>query len=382
MKKLLYITFVDFSNIRFIGVIKKIKSQIKVFEQSGYDVTLIAQYKKGVYKSESSNSDSFHVFKNYTSKSRRKFLTDFVIAELVYFKYSFSYIRFQFFCPNVLNMLRAMKMKGIVNLMEIPTFPYENELKKQGLCGFLKLMCDIFFRKYSVKYIDRFITYSNDTEIYGTKTINTINGVDLDYLPISKYKVTNELNLIAVASMMPWHGYDRLLKGIKSYGDKSHEQINVHFHLVGDGDALGQYKKYVMDNKLEDKVTFYGNKDGSELNEIFDKCSMGVSSLGLHRIGLNSASTLKAREYAARGLFVITTCALDFLKETDELFLNVPSEDIEVDIEKIVMYYKNNILPYKDQIGDRKLLIRECVAKTCSMKNTMCDIISYMQDNI
>jgi hypothetical protein len=54
--------------------------------------------------------------------------------------------------------------------------------------------------------------------------------------------------------------------------------------------------------RINDHIIFHGFVHGKELDRLFEQNHIAVGSLGIHRIGLNQLSILKAREYCARGI--------------------------------------------------------------------------------
>jgi hypothetical protein len=66
-----------------------------------------------------------------------------------------------------------------------------------------------------------------------------------------------------------------------------------------------------------------------------------VGSLGLHRIGLNYSSTLKAREYASRGIpFFWSTLDEDFGDDFKYIY-HVESDDSDVNLNDITSFALN-----------------------------------------
>ena len=188
--------------------------------------------------------------------------------------------------------------------LEIPTYPYDQEyfsVKEK-----IELYTDKLFRHTFCKYIDAIITYSNDTEIFGKRTIRLSNGIDFNHIPLrnSTKKINNELHLIGVAEIHFWHGFDRLIKGLGAYYN-SNPEYKVYFHLVGNMSGKREQNEILTPIKeygLAPYVTLYGAKHGEELNELFNRADFAIGSLGRHRSGIYNIKTLKNREYAARGL--------------------------------------------------------------------------------
>lgn len=114
---------------------------------------------------------------------------------------------------------------------------------------------------------------------------------------------SDELNLIAVAQLADWHGYDRLLKALFVVNKQS-LPYKINLTIVGDGAALALLKQ-LADTLQLNNVTFTGRLTGTDLDKVFEQAHIGVASLGLYRIGLAESSVLKTREYMARGLSVL-----------------------------------------------------------------------------
>jgi glycosyltransferase involved in cell wall biosynthesis len=110
------------------------------------------------------------------------------------------------------------------------------------------------------------------------------------------------LQLIAVATVAKWHGYDRVLRAIEMYAERPDRAFDVHLMVVGEGPALEELRALSASLGLDARVTFMGTVTGAALRDLYARSHLAVSSLGLHRIGLSTASVLKAREYCAIGI--------------------------------------------------------------------------------
>lgn len=275
-----------------------------------------------------------------------------------------------------IHFLKKLKQNGVVVLYEIPTFPYDCELNPKSLSTKL----DSKYREKLCKYVDRIITYSNDNNIFGVKTIKVTNGVivsDQKIVEESKNKRSDVINLIAVAGLAPWHGYDRLLRGLgEYYGSKKSKNLEVIFHLVGDGPVLDDYNDIIENFKIQDRVMLYGKKRKEELDEIYDLADIAVASLGMHRIKIYKASTLKTREYAAKGLPIITSCAIDFIPQDYKYQLLVPANESSIDIEKVTEFYSE--IYAKDTKEKIHKNIRKLAEERCDMKIVLQPIIEYI----
>ena len=241
-----------------------------------------------------------------------------------------------------IHMVKRMKQAGMKVVMEIPTYPYDSEYEAQGMTK--QIFQDRLFRNYLAKHLDYIVTFSDYNTIFGQRTIKISNGIDFNSVSMktTKNDTSKELNLIGVAEIHQWHGFDRIIRGLANYYSKRQDYI-VKFHVVGyffsaEGEAA--FKQIVFDNHMEDYVILYGKQHGKTLDHIFDWCDMGIGSLGRHRVGIQQIKTLKNREYAARGIpFVYSENDSDF--DNRPYVLKVPADESPIDIQQVVDFYNH-----------------------------------------
>ncbi|MEY8590140.1 glycosyltransferase family 1 protein [Butyricimonas hominis] len=243
--------------------------------------------------------------------------------------------------PFTIRLVRKMKKAGIRIVMEIPTYPYDQEY----IVPFMKLQLflDKCFRKQFAKYLDQIITFSNYKTIFGVPTLQLSNGIDFNEISVKKQinDTSYQIHLIGVAEIHYWHGYDRLLQGLAIYY-ATQVQYKVYFHIVGE--FTGQRERdecipIIKKNHLEPYVILHGQQHGETLDLLFEQCDLGIGSLGRHRTGITNIKTLKNREYAARGIpFIYSEIDEDF--ENMPYILKIPANEEAVDIEKLLTFYK------------------------------------------
>jgi glycosyltransferase involved in cell wall biosynthesis len=176
------------------------------------------------------------------------------------------------------------------------------------------------------------------------KTIEIGNGIDVSAIePRSSAPVwpAPVLRLIAVATVSKWHGYDRLLRAINTWHERADRACDVHLTIVGQGPALDGLRALSASLGLDDRVVFAGTVTGAALRDLYAKSHLAVSSLGLHRIGLSSASVLKAREYCSIGIpFVASGDDPDFSAGLNFRFAVSASEDTRDVIDALERFSK------------------------------------------
>lgn len=253
----------------------------------------------------------------------------------------FVYIRRTYVDKMYLDFLRNIKKKYPMCkiIVEIPVYPYKKEMLSRGYTFFMYIKEMIYRNKYK-ESIDRFVTYSDDDVLFGVPTIRTMNGVNVKAVtplqPSNEYK-PNEIHLIAVALLARHHGYERVIQGLYEYYQVEHKR-EIYFHIVGDGPENKKYRSLVEKYKLEKFVKFYGSKYGTELDELYNIADAGLAAFGVYKDGFSKLSTIKAREYLAKGLPVILGAEDDLFSGDAKYGLTFPNNPTPVDIKKIAEY--------------------------------------------
>lgn len=260
-------------------------------------------------------------------------------------------------------------------IMEIPTYPFKGE---RGRRNFKQFVNNVIGDLLLNTCVDRVAICGADNAIKSFDRIPVLhfsNGVEQNNLPLNIYQgAANEIHMICVSGCMLSHGYDRMIEGLNNYY-KSNPERKVFFHIVGTGEYYNQYVELADQYKLSGKyIFFHGRKVGEELDEIYAKCNMAVAHLAAHRIGVNTISSLKSREYAIRGIPFISSTIFDFsCEKTDKYIYYVPANETPIDIYGIVdffdkVYISNDISP----------IIRDTFSEMCDWKNTFKPVIEYI----
>lgn len=340
-KQALFIVFHGFDPGN--GISKKIMYQINALQACGLQTHLCYLEEKGTKRRIVDN----HIIADYGNGIKSKILKRIDFSSITQYAINnhidLVYIRSNHNAnPFTIHMVKQMKDTGMKVVMEIPTYPYDQEYYSQGMAK--QIFLDRIFRRCLAKQLDAIVTFSDYNEIFGKKTIHISNGIDFNSIKIKASKPidSSELNLIGVAEIHPWHGFDRVIKGLAAYYSKPHHII-VKFHIVGYfffSNDEDNYKRIISDNHLEPYIILHGKKYGEELDDLFDNCDFGIGSLGRHRVGIDKIKTLKNREYAARGIPFIYS-------ETDEDFddrgyvLKAPADETVIDIDHIITFYQH-----------------------------------------
>ena len=205
--------------------------------------------------------------------------------------------------------------------------------------------------------MDVVLTYSDDKEIFGIKTINISNGVDAlsIFQAVRKYPHPEDgkIRFMACAKFSLWHGYDRAIEGLHQYLEKPDANRNIEIEMVGDGDAAESYRQLVKKYGLEEYVRFYGKKQGDELIRVYSLCDIGLDSMGRHRSGVYYNSSLKGKEYCAYGLMIVSGVETELDHADDfEYYYRIPADDSPVDFEKVLAFYQAKADSHKERMRE------------------------------
>ena len=345
--KALFLHFHDF--YPHSGISKKILYQVSALRECGLDVFLFHMtidengYQRRVCNETVIEDFGNSFFAKFLKWVRFKTLTKYILENKIEFVYIRSFYNTN---PPLLKMLRNLQREGVKIVMELPTYPYDIEVKSPSLSlsNRMIFLVNRLYRGRLKSCLTKIVTFSDYKEIHGVKTINISNGIDFERIKLksAKSQSPNRINLLGVAEIHYWHGFDRLIKGLADYYKNVQIETEVFFDIVGGGvqNELDMLKNLTRELNLENYVTFYNESSGEELDAFFEKADFGVASLGRHRSGISKIKTLKTREYAARGIpFIYSETDDDF--DNMPYIIKAPADESPIDINKIVEFYKS-----------------------------------------
>ena len=355
---LLYIVNFDITDVKMLGVRKKIDGQIKSFKKLNADVDMLWCNDNKIFL----NGDSFETKKGLSNYRHSIYL--WLIKNIK--KYDYIYYRLPDVLDiNMINIIKLCNKNNVELILEIPTYPLKGEFKlvlfnyiKKGkiihfLFHSLKYFIHIIISKIIYKWHFNIVTFMPYSNIWNVGTIIIDNGVDTDSEKVVLHKSNNKeiIKLIVVANISLWHGIDRLLYGLQKYVESGKE--NVFLTVVGEGNYLDELKKICLDCNLQKYVTFQGKTYGDKLNQLYQECDIAVASLGMHRIGVINGSTLKTKEYCSKGIPFIYAYNEKVFNGFDYA-LKFDADDSPIDINKICAFYSSisKIDDYQDKMHD------------------------------
>ena len=366
--KILFLVYHGFSEVS--GISKKIRYQVKGLCQNGHEVhlcyydlgqnghwqRLVEVHSPSSIHSLPSTIEDYGTGKLAGLRQRTSYgaTYNYCVVQGIQMVYARC---FQNANPWLNHFFGKLKKAGIKAVMEIPTYPYDQEFVGFSRTARLQLSIDKVFRKGLARQLEAIVTFTNQEQIFGQRTIRISNGVDLDSMPLHQRVDTGkELHLIGVAEVHYWHGYDRIIAGLGEYYKAKSDlpspvtrhlspSKDVYFHIVGgvwksemyDDEHAPGFSELIKKYGIEDKVIFHDQLFGDALNAVFAKSNFAVGSLARHRSGISDIKTLKNREYASRGLpFIYSENDSDF--DHQPYVLKVPADESPIDISRIVAF--------------------------------------------
>jgi len=352
MKKIIFLDYICSPQL-MVGVLKKTNHQTEILRELGMDVATVVFHIQRLTPQEFKYIE-FHkispgsVFFLPLSKEIYGYLTKWDYMDHFLSKRFFDFILMRYPLANFM-LEKFIRKYGefIIFEHQAKEIPELNSLRSFN--SFLKAQLEKIYGRKILEGVKGIIGVTPGIINYEFSRISTFkphaiisNGINTGEIALSKrpFYDGKELSLLFVGSEeVPWHGIDRLLRGIALYRKAT---LRINLHLVGN--LTNKVKKTVNDLKIEDKVYFHGPIYGKEIDRIFDSTHIAIGTLALHRKQMKQACPLKVREYTARGIpFVIAYEDVD-LEDNLPFYLRLPADDFPVDIEKIVSWANFNLM--------------------------------------
>jgi hypothetical protein len=330
--KILYFCNVNRESKAAVGVFKKIDSQIKVLRNEGHEVHLAFYESDSTYSITGANSEKLLSVNLQGIKGNGR--TKTVIKKVSEFnkkmKYGCVYSRYETYSLDLARFYKGLHNEGCTVLLEIPTYPIsqrwttiKTSIEQKNIRVALHQFYNATINSLGIfqfrSGVDKIVNNNGFSEIWKIKTLAINNAADVASLRKHTARRYNgyELHLIGVANVAKWHGFDRIIEGIKAY-KKHGGSRNIYFHVVGGGLELENLKALSSDPLIRDYIVFHGTVVGKDLDDLFDQADIGVSVLATYRSNMkNNCDSLKSKEYCARGIPFITGELEHFYDEKD-----------------------------------------------------------------
>lgn len=369
------IAYVDFykdskSDKSTSGVERKIKAQMKALEQLGE-----------IVRHSYDNQSGGRIIALVRMITRRLPLFPSKVA----YRYDSSYdgIDAMYFRKTTLDSYAIRFFRDIKKynpkckiVMEIPTYPYDKEMT--SLIEWPRLIKDRWYRKKLNHYIDRIVTFSDDAVIFGIPTIRTMNGIDFDTVPPRRIQENTDaaIHVIMVANFASWHGLDKLIDGMISYYSEQPERTLI-LHIVGGGKVVDEEIERVAHSIVKDYVIFHGPLAGAALLDLYDRVTLAIDICDIDEHGIFISSSLKTREYVAKGLPVVGAIEIDLSRSMKEYFYRFKNPHV-IDIREMIDFH-DSIYHDKESYQAAPQKIRELAKTVCDIHVVMNPVIQFFQ---
>ena len=291
----------------------------------------------------------------------------------------FIYVRRTTCDKQYLNFWKTIKERfpNCKLVIEIFTYPYDkDDFGKWNAWPFL--IKEKLYRGKLKKYVDRFVTYSDDKVIFGVPTIITANGIDIDSVEVvtGDYQ-DNTLRMLGVAHLQRHHGYERLIEGMKEYYKNPIDGYKVYLDIVGDGPEKEYYVSLVDKYDLHEYVTFYPTKRGRDLEDMYVTADIALVSFGMYKLGVyGRLSALKSRECLAKGMALATGCEIDVIDDAYPYAYIAPNDGSTIDIRDMIAFLE--IVKKLGSKEDNAKTIRQFAIDNVSMSKVLAPIVEYV----
>ena len=383
MRKVVLMGEVSLDNIAN-GVTQKTLSQAKAFQEMGAQVDCIG-YSEGAvvaYRFEDGNFHRHEMLAQIKNAKIKRFPLWVSIRKYIKKnEYDLAYIRYPIIDFFVVRALRAIRKSCDNVVIEIPSYPLE--IENATTIRKCLYALDTLLHNKCQRYVDRIIYIGNQTDtIFRCPAVQIPNGLpeQIKNISCSGYHINgNHIVLICVSNMHPFHGYDRLLNGLKEYYKEKHF-YDIDVVLVGDGICREEYEKIVKESDLKSHVRFTGVLKGDELTAEYMGATIGVGSLGMYREGFLEASSLKTKEYLVRGLPFVYAVNEIGLDEKFPYALKVPNDDTPIQINDIVSFVDELKREPSDVVSKKmRRYAEEKFSWTTILQNACGDYINSME---
>ena len=359
---LIYVTYVYLNRSDSSGIMKKILSQVRAL-QNHFGTVYYTMCCPGM--TYLMNGDQ--VIDKELSVTRQM-TNEVLCAWLDKYQVDKTYIRYS--CSSNLWFLRFLarqKERNVRSVLELPTYPYDQEI----VSGRLKLE-EGLFRKELPRYVDCISTYSEDRTIWGIPCINLVNGVDLESNPLRKRKKENRIILISVSTCLPGHGYERVIMGLHDYYKKGGDH-DILFKVVGTGSQENYYRSLTAQYNLQDHVEFCGRLEGEELDIQYSMADIAIGGLASYRQGIKTECSIKGAEYCARGIPMII--GLDDIRFSPnaEYIMQVSNSSEPLNMQAVIDFY--NKTASQEDIG---IKMRQFAAEHLTWDRIMLPVVEYL----
>lgn len=346
MKKLLYMAPFGIAAKANAGIAKKVLGQVEAFRDLGYDTSLLC-LKNGRPCLIEGKDETFFDCSSFCSFQRVIFLYRKARELCRERQYDVFYFRYMMCDGWLYRALRDIKATGPRMVAEIPTYPYDDENRRnRNLTTQFRFLQDRFFRTRLAGRLDRFVLYGNrhaEDTLWGVPVTRIVNAVPASSIRPISHVSHEEVNLFIVANIMHHHRFDKVLRGLAAYREQV-PQDKFRLHIVGDGPDTQELKDLTKQLQLDGQVQFYGIKTGEALRQIYEQMDLGLCYFPTNTRGGKERhvdTSLKMAEYCAFGLPHTSTEINPYYPAKTSFFLPAEADEQLLEMKPIMDFARS-----------------------------------------
>lgn len=319
------------------GIYKKIFAQARAIRNICGGCHVITKRGKGCFVYDLSKN-TYQYYNNSVLKQSLILIENY--------QYNIVYIRLMIASLMLLKLMHHIKSKKIKLYYEIPTYPFFYEqyhASRKKYRAIAKIMLDTIFAPWVYYFCTNIVIVKSNSKVkVFNKMIETYNGIDSTNIDIKQNRIglssADKFRMVAVGTIFPYHGYDRILYGMKQCDERIDSgRKKVELHIVGESQTTNDLKLLSQSLGLHN-VYFHGLQTTEELNAMYKNFDVGLGCLALHRRHANIDTTLKVIEYYCRGVAVVSSGNTPL--DTGTYTLHVADTESAINIENLYQQYK------------------------------------------
>lgn len=358
------------------GIDKKVMWQVEALSNEGLECELVQLYDTFHSKVEKALAIGVARLPHGNAMPRIEWRDNYRGIDFLYFR------RPDAVSPAWLQLLRKIKEENpeVKIIMEIPNYPYDDELGFKTINKPL-LWKDRIFREKLKQYVDKIAVQNDVSSIFGIQTIQFVNGIKFDDILIREPVERNDevINICAVASLEPWQGYERVIIGLKQYIENGGKRT-IDINIIGSGSEMEMYKRLIEENGLTDHIHMRGRLSGDGLLPYYNSADLALDAFGRYKTGNMLSTSLKSREYLAKGLPIITGCKTDILNRPFPYYMECDNDDSPVDFSELVRFF-DSIYGTGKKRSDVASDVRKYGRKICDISVMIKPIRDFLADH-
>lgn len=402
--KILYIYLDGDMSSNASGVQKKILAKISAINSLGVScdglsvsnaITNEVIYEKNYKLIPYSHTETKYF--NHTKRELAKFKALGKYIEVHNTEYDFIIFRYPLASLGLFSLVKKFPKKIIFehNTKEIEELELICEQRKKKIpkifrpwyiiyrfeMGTLPILIEKHLGRFILKYARMGVAVTNEIVDYeksrssNYKVKLLTNGIDVSNCQLRQFldfdKKTLRLFML-IGHDAEWHGVDRLIHSLSKY--RGDIKIEIDFYGSINQKNIELANHYMLNSNIKFKKSIpYG-----ELDLSLDYYHMGIGAFGAKRKGLMEGTSLKVREYLARGfgfIFAYNDTDMSAHKEFSPYCFSFPNDESLIDFNDVIIF-ANKL--YKDK--SHHLKIRDLAEQFLDTKVKMRQLIDYIKE--